>query len=237
LRRSYGCFKRLFDMPAAVRATVRDTRQRVLDAASALFAERGFHGTTARDIAERAGVNLAAAHYHFGSKEGLYLEVLRAQFDTITATLARRGARLTAGARPTRGALEALLRARILAMLELLMGPPLGLHGTLMMREMCDPSAALPHIVAQFIEPVKRETEAIIARLEPRLSRTVVERCMFSIVGQVFFYRTQRPTFPHLCPDLRLDRAGLAAIAEHIAAFSLGGMRALAAPRPGRGRR
>ena len=225
-------------MVAAVRTPPRETRQRVIDAASGLFAERGFHGTTARDIAERAGVNLAAAHYHFGSKESLYLEVLRAQFDTITATLERRGARLaTVGARPTRAALEGLLRARVLAMLELLLGPPLGLHGTLMMREMCDPSAALPHIVAQFIDPVKRETEQVIARLEPSLSRAAVERCMMSIVGQVFFYRTQWATFPYVCPDLRFDHAGLVTLADHIAGFSLGGMRALAAKRPGRARR
>lgn len=221
-------------MSVAVRPSARETRQRVLDAASALFAERGFHGTTARDIAERAGVNLAAAHYHFGSKETLYLEVLREQFDRITATLERRGARLaTAGSRPTRAALVRLLRARVLAMLELLLGPPLGLHGTLMMREMCDPSAALPHIVAQFIEPVKRETEQIVARLEPALSPAAVERCVMSVVGQVFFYRTQWAVLPHLNPGLRVDRAGLAAIADHIARFSLGGMRALA----GRGRR
>lgn len=224
-------------MVAAVRTTPRETRQRVLDAASELFAAHGFHGTTARDIAECAGVNLAAAHYHFGSKQSLYLEVLRAQFDAITAALERRGARLATGARPGRAALEELLRARIVAMLEVLMGPPLGLHGTLMMREMCDPSAALPHIVTQFIEPMKRETEDIIARLEPTLSRAAVERCMFSIVGQVFFYRTQLPAFPYLSPDLRLDRAGLAAAAEHIATFSLGGMKALTAPRAGRARR
>lgn len=205
------------------------TRQRVIAAASELFAAHGFHGTTARDIAERAGVNLAAAHYHFGSKEDLYLEVLRAQFAAITDALERRGARLAADAKPGRAALETLLRARIVGMLEVLMGPPPGLHGTLMLREMCDPSAALPHIVEQFIAPMKRETEDIIARLEPTLPRAAVERCMFSIVGQVFFYRTQLPAFPHLSPGLRLDRAGLASIAEHIASFSLGGMRALRA--------
>ncbi|MFN8644640.1 MAG: CerR family C-terminal domain-containing protein [Candidatus Binatia bacterium] len=219
-------------MTAAARSPVQETRQRVLDAAGALFAERGFHGTTARDIAERAGVNLAAAHYHFGSKEQLYLEVLRAQFDRITATLEQRGARLaTAGARPTRAALERLLRARVLAMLELLLGPPLGVHGTLMMREMCDLSAALRTSSGEFIEPVKRETEQIIARLEPRLAPAAVERCVMSIVGQVFFYRTQWAAFPYLSPALRFDRAGLAAIADHIAGFSLGGMRTLAAKR------
>jgi AcrR family transcriptional regulator len=218
-------------MPAAARTPIRDTRQRVVDAASALFAERGFHGTTARDIAERAGVNLAAAHYHFGSKETLYLDVLRAQFDTITAALERRGARLAAGARPGRKALEALLRARIGAMLEVLLGPPPGLHGMLMMREMCDPSAALPHIVSQLIEPMKRETEDLIALLEPTLPPTAVQRCAFSIVGQVFAYRTQLAVLPHLYPGWQLDRAGLTAIADHIAAFSLGGMRAVSGAR------
>lgn len=68
-----------------------NTRQRLIAAASELFAERGFHGTTARDIARRARVNLAAGHYHCGSKKELYLEVLREQFATIRAVLARRG--------------------------------------------------------------------------------------------------------------------------------------------------
>ena len=68
-----------------------ETKGRVIAAASALFAERGFHGTTARDIARRATVNVAAGHYHFGSKEALYLEVLRAQFADMTATLEARG--------------------------------------------------------------------------------------------------------------------------------------------------
>ena len=57
-----------------------ETRTRLLEAGAALFAAQGFHGTTVREIAERAGVNLAAGHYHFGSKRELYLEVFRAHF-------------------------------------------------------------------------------------------------------------------------------------------------------------
>jgi len=52
------------------------TGARVIRAAGTLFAERGFHGTTMRDIAERAGANVASGHYHFGSKRDLYLAVL-----------------------------------------------------------------------------------------------------------------------------------------------------------------
>ncbi len=47
------------------------TRERILDTAEALFAEQGFDGTSLRQITREAGVNLAAIHYHFGSKDAL----------------------------------------------------------------------------------------------------------------------------------------------------------------------
>lgn len=52
------------------------SRERILDAATALFAEHGFHATTIRDLATRAGVNIAAVNYHFGSKEELHAVVI-----------------------------------------------------------------------------------------------------------------------------------------------------------------
>ncbi|HUE39042.1 MAG TPA: TetR family transcriptional regulator, partial [Candidatus Binatia bacterium] len=104
------------------------TRARLIAAAGELFAERGFRATTARDIAQRAGVNLAAANYYFGSKKELYLEVLRANFAQISAMLARRG-----GSRPAaeidrlgRPAIVQMLVRRIQVMLEILIGPPPG---------------------------------------------------------------------------------------------------------------
>ena len=48
-----------------------DTKERILDAAEALFMEQGFAATSLRIITARAGVNLAAVNYHFGSKEEL----------------------------------------------------------------------------------------------------------------------------------------------------------------------
>ncbi|HPZ83759.1 MAG TPA: TetR family transcriptional regulator, partial [Thermogutta sp.] len=57
---------------------VDDTKSRLLTAAGELFAERGFEGATARQICERAGVNLAAINYHFKSKEQLYIEAVKA---------------------------------------------------------------------------------------------------------------------------------------------------------------
>lgn len=53
-----------------------DTKKRILDVAAAQFAERGFNGTSLRNIMREAGVNVAAAHYHFGSKDVIYRAVI-----------------------------------------------------------------------------------------------------------------------------------------------------------------
>jgi AcrR family transcriptional regulator len=52
------------------------SRRALLDAAGALFDERGYQGATLRDIGERAGVDAALIARYFGGKEGLYLAVL-----------------------------------------------------------------------------------------------------------------------------------------------------------------
>lgn len=49
----------------------KDTAERILDAAEALFSEKGFAETSLRNITTKANVNLAAVNYHFGSKKSL----------------------------------------------------------------------------------------------------------------------------------------------------------------------
>ncbi|WP_030437569.1 TetR/AcrR family transcriptional regulator [Actinoplanes subtropicus] len=51
-------------------------RQQILDAAAALFAERGFAATTTRLIAERVGIRQASLYYHFAGKDELLIELL-----------------------------------------------------------------------------------------------------------------------------------------------------------------
>jgi AcrR family transcriptional regulator len=60
------------------------TREAIIKAAVHLFAEKGFDGTSVRDIVTKARVNQAAINYHFKTKDGLYLEVLRTGFDKLT---------------------------------------------------------------------------------------------------------------------------------------------------------
>lgn len=214
----------------------RATPDRLLDAAVDLFARHGFHGTSIRDIAERAGANVAAGHYHYGSKEGLYLEVLRAQFAEVRGELERRGVSRPSAAlrRASRRELVTLLEARIVTMLELLLGPPPSAHGQLMLREMCDPSDAMPIIVAEFIEPQTREMEQLVGRLIPGTSREAVSQIVFSIIGQVLFYRFTMPMTLLLRREHKYPRGFARTTARHIAAFSLHAIDGIAAERRSR---
>ena len=62
-----------------------ETRDRILKSAEELFARKGFDATSVRQIIKKARVNLAAIHYHFGSKEGLFLAVLKQRLEGIEA--------------------------------------------------------------------------------------------------------------------------------------------------------
>lgn len=67
-----------------------DTRERLLTAAEELFARHGIAGTTVRAMAHRAGANIAAIGYHFGSKEDLAHEVFMAPSRRLNNLLANR---------------------------------------------------------------------------------------------------------------------------------------------------
>jgi AcrR family transcriptional regulator len=60
-------------------------RDRILDAAERLFAQRGFHGVSIRDITGAAGVDVALANYHFGSKQGLLQAVFMRRAESLNA--------------------------------------------------------------------------------------------------------------------------------------------------------
>ena len=62
-----------------------ETRTRILDAAEELFMQHGFEGTSMRQLTARAGVNLAAVNYHFGSKDSLIEAVFKRRLDPMNA--------------------------------------------------------------------------------------------------------------------------------------------------------
>ncbi len=60
-----------------------NTRDAIVKTAVRLFAEKGFEGTSVREIVAKARVNQAAINYHFKGKDGLYLEVLKIAFEKL----------------------------------------------------------------------------------------------------------------------------------------------------------
>ena len=61
----------------------KDCRATLIAVATPLFAEKGFHGVSVRELAKSAGMNLSMISYYFGGKEALYAAVLNEQFATL----------------------------------------------------------------------------------------------------------------------------------------------------------
>ena len=100
--------------PQRIVASARgaDTRKRLIETAIEVFAIHGYDGTSTRLLAERAGVNLPAIQYHFGSKEGLYRAVVGYFTDYIEQQMAPVGMRVKAAfaaGKPSRGTALRLL--------------------------------------------------------------------------------------------------------------------------------
>ena len=85
-----------------------ETKNRILDAAEKLFAEKGLDGTSHRDLTNSAGVNLAAVNYHFGSKQAVLAAVFERRIGPINA---ERMARLEDAERGGDADLDGILRA------------------------------------------------------------------------------------------------------------------------------
>lgn len=75
----------------------QDTKEAILAAAERLIAERGFAGTSLRNVTAAAGVNLAAVHYHFGTKEALLQAVFARRIEPVNEQRLARLDRLEAG--------------------------------------------------------------------------------------------------------------------------------------------
>lgn len=105
-----------------------ETRDRLLNAATDLFAEKGFDGARVEEIAGKARVNKAMINYHFGGKEGLYVAILLSTFESAVQRLKaledstepadaqlREFVRLFAGLAAARPGLPAMLLREVLS--------------------------------------------------------------------------------------------------------------------------
>ena len=94
-----------------------DTRGKLLDSAERLFAEKGYDGTSLRDIAESAKQHLALSTYHFGTKERLFEEVIHRRAETMEAMRLAALAQIDLAALSQSEAVRALIEAYAMPMI------------------------------------------------------------------------------------------------------------------------
>jgi AcrR family transcriptional regulator len=202
------------------KSTSEQTRLRLLDAAREVFSQYGFQGATVREICRRAEANGAAVNYHFGSKEGLLTEALN--FSQLAA-LQKNNVK---SAECPRERLRLFLRDFMLMLLD---EKKASSQCRIMARELADPTPALDQIVSEAIAPLHKFLGKLLREIVgDQVCETELRRCVYSILGQCQFYRHSHPVLQRLNPKLRYDHKEIEAIAEHIADFSLAGIKHVA---------
>ena len=156
------------------------TRRLLIDAATSLFAEHGFHGTPIRDIARMAGANVAAVNYHFGSKENLYRAAFRqlaARFDGTELQAVRDAVENSTGKPQVEDVLEAYARAWGRPATR----PDARRAEMLVARELAEPVVGAEFLLEEFLEPLQQVLGAALRAACPRASTSVLR------VGVHFF--------------------------------------------------
>ena len=192
------------------------TREKLLEVAGPIFADRGYQATTIREICAGARANVAAINYHFGDKLGLYTEVLQ-QSVRAAQLLAVQNA-LDENTPP-----EEVLRALIRARLRSINGKNLpDWHSRLLAHEFAQPTPALRQLVDKLARPICKRLLALIGRmigLPPNDDNTRL--CAISVVGQVLAYVLPGPLLIEIWPGLKMTPEQVERIADHIADFSI----------------
>jgi TetR/AcrR family transcriptional regulator, regulator of cefoperazone and chloramphenicol sensitivity len=233
---AYERLKHLFDMPR--RSTTykpagrppgktHNAREKLLEAAGRLFAERGARAVGVREICRRAAVNVAAVHYHFGGKQELYEELLRLACQARVARHPLDGEQDRQGPPSRAEPPEERLRRFVHDFLKrtLASDSETAWQRRLLSREMLDPSSACEPLLEAELRPLFKRLCALVAEcLGKRATPELAILCARSIAGQCLFYDHSGPLLAKLSPGEQLGPRQIAKLAEHIASFSLHGL-------------
>lgn len=211
------------------------TRGRLLAAAGEIFAEKGFRDATVAEICRKAGANVAAINYHFGSKEALYREAWRHAFAQSLAAHPPDGG-LSPDAPP-----EERLRAQVASLLDRIADEN-NREFRIMQREFTNPTGLLEEVMREEIRPLHQRTEKMVrAFLGPQATEQEVQFCEVGIISQCINPMVARK-WTRKVADIKDGPGGITdinAYARHVVTFSLAGLaaiRATAEARPEGGR-
>lgn len=203
-------------------STTSDTRQRLVQAAIEVFAEKGFEAATVRDICARANANVAAVNYHFGDKKTLYGII----FDEVFRTLQEQRTPFLPSTAPAERRLETYIHSFFEELFYCDEGGAEGAQLSAMyLMEIAHPTDVLDSLVSQYIARDAAELHSIVAALlGPDAPPLTVINCAASIAGQVLHYYHSQPLIERLHPGLPPASARRQELTEHVLRFSLGGI-------------
>lgn len=192
------------------------TRDKLLDVAGRIFADRSYRSATIREICVAAGANVAAVNYHFGDKLGLYTEVVQqslqaAHIEAIQSALDQN--------LPPDEILRAVIRARLRSICR---GDLPDWHFRILAHELAQPTPALQQLVNKVGRPIFNRLLELIGRmigLPPDDEKTRL--CAISVMGQILAYVFAGPLLAGVWPGLKMTPEQVERIADHIGDFSL----------------
>lgn len=210
-----------------------EARNRLLDAAMVLFAEKGFAKTSTREIAQAAQVNIASISYYFGDKAGLYRavwldprcspDVHAADFDSASLTLDQ--------------ALNGMLRGFVDPLKQgELMQKCMKLH----FREMLEPTGIWQEEIDTNIKPAHMALVGVICRhLGLAKADDDIHRLCFSIAGLGMMLHVAGDVFSAIRPQLVASHEALDLYGDRLVTYATAlveaeGQRRRQAPTPGR---
>ncbi|CFR00241.1 MULTISPECIES: transcriptional regulator CecR [Yersinia] len=175
-------------------------RQQLIQAATELFGELGLKGATTRDIAQRAGQNIAAITYYFNSKEGLYLAVAQQIADFIQQAFSPLAQEINHFLQQPLHAQKAeqqlhYIRRGLLEFSHLMTQPETLNMSKIMAREQLSPTDAYPLIHAQAIAPLHQKLNVLLAAFigaDASATKTILHT--HALIGEVLAFRMGRET-------------------------------------------
>jgi AcrR family transcriptional regulator len=193
----------------------QETRRKLIEVAGQVFAEHGLSGATAKQITDRAKVNIAAVNYHFKDKTDLYVEVLRQACSAAAERLL---------SQPLTGDPETRLRLFVLRMVQDSQRQPRW-QMKLFARELVEPTAALDWVADLVARPLTTQLVEIVKELAgPEMPQREAIFIACGIISQCLFFTRDRSLMQRLYPGLDVLH-NPKKLAKRIADFALGAIR------------
>ena len=200
-----------------------NTKKRILKKAEELFAQKGYHAVSVREITKAAKCNMAAVNYHFNSKKNLYMEVFRTQWVPRELRMYERFSKKLSKIEPNSP--NAVIQALASAYLE---GPltneELRRHRQLMIREINNPTEAFEYVADNTMRPLFRILQQHLKPFFPEHSnKESFTLDILSIFGILLYFNYSRPMITHITGE-KYDDAFKSRLISHLVRFSLDGI-------------